>query len=197
MWSMRKLSLFQMLSGTWKVNDHLPQQDWAPGLWAPASPTAWRAEPSGEGPRNAQCRGGAQGWSCWQSWCLGATAPVSILPAPQKAKPPTLQLFIGLRDHTIPEHTPRQSCSIGWFLKREESLQASHHDPPAEDRPQHFYSFLLRLHKGVWTHQRFSLRAHRKTASDERNFLFFFPLVWSGLFFVLQAVNLIKSLPTK
>lgn len=124
MWSMRKLSLFQMLSGTWKVNDHLPQQDWAPGLWAPASPTAWRAEPSGEGPRNAQCRGGAQGWSCWQSWCLGATAPVSILPAPQKAKPPTLQLFIGLRDHTIPEHTPRQSCSIGWFLKREESLQA-------------------------------------------------------------------------
>lgn len=27
MWSLCKLSLFQMLSGTWKVNDHLPQQD--------------------------------------------------------------------------------------------------------------------------------------------------------------------------
>lgn len=45
MWSLRKLSLLQMLSGTWRINDHLPQQDWAPGLWTPASPTAWRAEP--------------------------------------------------------------------------------------------------------------------------------------------------------
>lgn len=27
MWSLCKLSLFQTLSGTWKVNEHLPQQD--------------------------------------------------------------------------------------------------------------------------------------------------------------------------
>lgn len=122
MWSLCKLSLFQTLSGTWKVNDHLPQQDWAPGLWQPASLTAWRAEPSGQGPRNVQCRTGAQGWTCWRSWHLRATAPVSILPAPQKVKPPTLQLFIGLRYHTILATHPTSELQHRVIF--EESLQA-------------------------------------------------------------------------
>lgn len=70
-----------------------------------------------------------------------------------------------------PCNTP-QLRAAAWGDFWRVTASQSHHDPPAEDRPQHFYSFLLRLHKGMWTHQHISLRAHRKVSSGERHFFF-------------------------
>lgn len=111
----------------------------------------------------------------------------------RKKSPPDCSYLQGWGVTPSLQHTPLRAAALGDFWRV--TTSQGHHDLPAEDRLQHFYSFLLRLYKGVWTHQHISLKAHRKPSSGERNFFFFF----SSLIrlFIFQAVNLIKSLPTK
>lgn len=121
----------------------------------------------------------AQSWRHLQSWHHGVKSPFSIMPGPQKKKPPhTAWSPIYLQDWGIaPFHATHSSpwnCKIGWFLKRE-GVTASQSCPPAWDRPHHFYPFLLRLRKRYLIKlAHLTEMTHIKSSSGDSNFFFFF-----------------------
>lgn len=153
----------------------------------------WSSTPAGLSPRpvNTCLPHSLKGWTIClkpQQWPgLDRSPRLELLAEPQlhlhpassteSKAPHTAAIYRAGGSHhpCSPPHLGDEAWGDFWGV----TASQSHRDPPAEDRPQHFYSLLLRLHKSVWTHQHISLRAHRKASSAERNF-FFFPLVWSG-----------------
>lgn len=151
----------------------------------------WSSTSAGLSPRpaNTHLPHSLKGWTIWlrpqQCPVLNRSPRLELLAelAPQshssslhpasstESKTPHTAAIYRAEGSHHPCNTPHLGAEAWGDFWRVTASQ-SHHDPPAEDRPQHFYSFLLRLHKGVWTHQHISLRAHRKASSGERNFFF-------------------------